>query len=41
MVSGRATTTLRDTSGLHRYRFRFLTTPTVLGSEVLRNVRIG
>ena len=40
VVAGHASAVVPDTTGSHRYRFRFLTSPTVLGSELLRNLTV-
>ncbi|MCW2818054.1 MAG: domain containing protein [Marmoricola sp.] len=40
VTAGRASVVVPDTTGTHRYRFRFLTSPTVMGSELLRNVAV-
>lgn len=40
VVAGRATAVVPDTTGTHRYRFRFLTSPSVWGSELLRNLSV-
>ena len=40
VVDGRAAAVVPDTTGTHRYRFRFLTSPSVWGSELLRDVSV-